>query len=227
MNDQLTAEVVRRRIAEVRAEIAQLTDRSVRIVGVTKTHPDDVVVAALQAGLVDLGENYAQDLRARAGAAPILATGVAPRWHFIGQLQSNKVRLIAGDVWCWQTVDRSSIIAEIARRDPGARIMVQVDLAGIPGRGGCRIAEVSGLVGEAGRAGLAVIGLMAVGVPGPPELSRTGFAQVVRTAEDLGLAERSIGMSGDYRVAVEEGSTMVRLGSLLFGDRRVRGASSQ
>jgi len=211
-----TVEVVRSRLAAVRHAIAQVTDREVCVVCVTKTHGDDVVAAALSAGLVDLGENYAQELRERS----VPPTGVQPRWHFIGQLQTNKVRLVADRVWCWQSVDRHSLVAELARRVPGARVMVQVDLADRPGRGGCAAGEVPGLVRTAVDAGLDVVGLMGVGPPGPAEEARPAFRRLVGLAEDLGLPERSIGMSGDYLVAVEEGSTMVRLGSVLLGSRR-------
>ncbi len=216
MSDPVDAELVAARLQEVRRSIGELTDREVRIVGVTKTHGDDLVAAALAAGLVDLGENYAQELRDR-----VLPTSIAAdvRWHFIGRLQSNKVRLVADRVWCWQSVDRASLVPELARRAPGARVMVQVDLAGIPGRGGCELVEVPALVDLAVGAGLEVVGLMGVGPPGTAEDARLPFRRLVELADDLGLPERSIGMSGDFGVAVEEGSTTVRLGSVLFGAR--------
>lgn len=202
---------------DVRRRIAERTDRDVRIVCVTKAHPPEVAAAALAAGFVDLGENYAQELRSKAeglaGADP------APRWHFVGRLQSNKVRLIAEHVELWHTIDRPGIADAVAKRAPGARVLVQLDLAGLPGRGGCDPAEVPGVVASARRAGLDVVGLMGVGVPGPAELSRAGFRELCRIADELGLPERSIGMSADLEVAVEEGATIVRVGSDLVGPR--------
>jgi pyridoxal phosphate enzyme (YggS family) len=206
------------RLARLRARIGELTDRDVRVVCVTKGHPTSVVVAALAAGCTDLGESYAQELRAKLAE---LGSHVdpAPQWHFIGRLQSNKVRQLAGAVSWWHTVDRAPLAEEIARRAPEARVLVQLDLAGIEGRGGCEPGEAPGLVERCRDLGLDVVGLMGVGVPGPPELSRSGFAHLVSMADELGLPERSIGMSGDVDVAVEEGATIVRVGSALVGDR--------
>lgn len=219
-DQQVTVELLIERLAALRAAFAERSDREVQIVGVTKRHPVDVVGVAREAGLVDLAENYAQELRAKAAALGSAAAGTgAVRWHFIGQLQSNKVRLIAADVSCWQSVDRFGVAEQIARRQPGARVMVQLDLAGLEGRGGCPPGEAAVLVDRCRGLGLDVVGLMGVGAPGPPEDARPGFRTLVGLADDLGLPERSIGMSGDALVAVEEGSTMVRLGSVLFGPR--------
>ena len=216
----LTPELVEERLAVLRAAFAERTDREVRIVGVTKRHPVPVIALALDAGLVDLAENYAQELRAKAAELGSAAAGTGPvRWHFIGQLQSNKVRLIADDVSCWQSVDRDGVAEQIARRHPGATVMVQLDLAGIPGRGGCPPGEAAALVDRCRSLDLDVVGLMGVGAPGTADEARPGFRTLVSLADELGLPERSIGMSGDALVAVEEGSTMVRLGSALFGPR--------
>ncbi len=137
----------------------------------------------------------------------------------IGGVQRNKVRRLAGIVSLWQTVDRADLVDELVRRAPGARILVQVDPAGTPGKGGCPPAEVEGLVARAGDGGLDVAGLMTVGVIGDAEATSAAFRVVTRLADDLGLAERSMGMSGDLESAVEHGSTMVRIGRALFGDR--------
>lgn len=201
----------------LRRRIAERTDRDVRIVCVTKGHPPSVAAAAVEAGFVDLGENYAQELRDK--APQIAAAGSAPRWHFIGRLQTNKVRTVAELVHLWQSVDRASLAEQIARRAPGASVLVQVDLAGIEGRGGCRPEEVTDLVHRCTAVGLDVRGLMGVAPPGDPETSRTGFRLLDRAASDLGLVERSIGMSADLDVAVEEGATIVRVGSALLGAR--------
>lgn len=215
--DRLTEQIAQRG-ESLRARIDALATRPVRIVAVTKGHPVEVVVAAVAAGYGDLGENYAQEM---VGKARELEghPAVKPRWHFIGNLQTNKVRSLAPLVDLWQTVDRASLVGELARRSPGARVLVQVDLAGIAGRGGCPRSDTPQLVGLAADAGLEVVGLMAVGPPGPPEDSREGFAWLRQEAEALGLPEVSMGMSGDLEVAVAEGATMVRVGSALVGER--------
>ena len=217
----LTDEIAARSV-ELRRRIAERTDRDVRIVCVTKGHPIDVARAAFAAGFEDLGENYAQDLLRKADGWQ----EPRPRWHFIGRLQSNKVRSLTPVVSLWQSVDRESVATEITRRAPGARVLVQLDLAGLPDRGGCQPDDAPALVRRCTELGLDVGGLMGVGVPGPPEGSRPGFRLLGRIADDLGLPIRSMGMSADIDVAVEEGSTMVRIGSQLVGPRPDRPASN-
>jgi PLP dependent protein len=205
---------------DLRRRIAERTDRDVRIVCVTKAHPPEVAAAARLAGFADLGENYAQELAGKVEALAGLEERAGPvRWHFIGQLQTNKVRLVADVVDLWHTVDRPSLAAELAKRAPGARVLVQLDLAGIAGRGGCEPVDAPALVARCGELGLAVEGLMGVGPPGPAEDARAGFRLLAGLADDLGLAERSMGMSGDLEVAVDEGATIVRVGSALVGPR--------
>lgn len=203
---------------------------SVRIVAVTKGFGVDAVGAAVTAGMTDIGENYADELVAKAAAlgaaAPEAGAGdpardgcAPPVWHFLGAVQRNKVARLAPVVTWWQTVSRVAEGQAIARRRAGATVLVQVDVAGLPGRGGCPPGEVPGLVGALREEDLDVAGLMAVGPPGPPEVSRPGFAQVSLLADSLDLPVRSMGMSDDLEVALAEGSTMVRLGRALFGER--------
>lgn len=191
-----------------------------RVVAVTKGFGPETVVAAVGAGLMDVGENYAQELLAKADeAGKKWGPGIRPCWHFIGRLQRNKIRKIAHLVDLWQSVDRTEAAVEIARRAPGASVLVQVDVAGIGDRGGCPPKDTAQLVAGCQRAGLEVAGLMAVGEPGPPESARPGFRLLAAQAADLGLAELSMGMSDDIEIAVEEGATMVRVGTALFGPR--------
>jgi pyridoxal phosphate enzyme (YggS family) len=187
----------------------------VRILAVTKGHPPDAVRAALAAGLSDIGEDRAHELVAK--AAELEAE--QPRWHFIGQLQRNKVRQIAHLVDVWQSVDRLRLGEEIAKRAPGASVLIEVNLTDDPDRGGTRPGLVPGLVEGLRDLGLQVDGLMAVGPQGAPEEVRGGFGRVRALADDLGLVERSLGMSDDLELAVQEGSTMVRVGTALFGGR--------
>ena len=199
---------------------------------VTKGFGPEAVRAALAVGLADVGENYAQELveKARAlaewevgpQAGPDAGSEPAPRFHFIGRLQRNKVRQVAGLIAVWQSVDRAELADEIARRAPGAVVLVQLNLSGEDQKGGCDAGEAPRLVAHAREAGLEVRGLMGVGPTGPPEAARPGFRQLVSLADELGLPVRSIGMSADLEVAVEEGSTMVRVGTDLFGERPLR-----
>jgi uncharacterized pyridoxal phosphate-containing UPF0001 family protein len=113
-------------------------------------------------------------------------------------------------------------VREIAKRAPGAAVLVQVNLSGETQKGGCDRSAVPELVAEARAAGLDVRGLMGVGPAGEPEAARAGFRWLVDRAAELDLPERSIGMSADLEVAVQEGATMIRVGRDLFGPRPPR-----
>lgn len=203
-------------VARLREHIARRTDRPVRLIAVTKSFGVEAVTAAMAAGCHDIGENYAQELVDKIDRL----TGPRPTVHFIGQLQSNKIRRLAELVDLWHTIDRSSVVRELARRRPGAAVLVQVDATGEPGKGGCAPTGVTALVDECRSAGLVVRGLMTVGpTDADPGRTRRAFADVARRAFELDLAELSMGMSGDLDIALDEGSTMVRIGSAIFGDR--------
>jgi len=212
-----------RRLAAVRARIEAAAPDPGRVVllPVTKGFGPEAVRTAVAAGLGAVGENYADELVAKA-AAVVGAAGTPPEWHFLGAVQRNKVARLAPLVSCWQAVARIEEGRAIARRHPGARVLVQVDVAGLPGRGGVPPAEVPGLVTALRVEELDVAGLMAVGPPGPPESARPGFREVTRLADGLGLSVRSMGMTDDLEVALEEGATLVRVGRALFGDRPPR-----
>jgi len=222
--DPLLVEVIAERRETLQRRITELVDRDVRVVCVTKGHPPVVAASAIAAGFSDLGENYAQELRDKAAALEVVAAegSSSPRWHFIGTLQTNKVRLVAGVVDLWHTIDRPSLAEQVARRAPGASVLVQLDLAGLPGRGGCPPEHAPELVARCRELGLDVRGLMGVGPPGEPEDARPGFRLLDRTATELGLDERSIGMSADLEVALEEGATILRIGTALVGPRPQR-----
>jgi uncharacterized pyridoxal phosphate-containing UPF0001 family protein len=196
---------------------------AVTVVGVTKQQPDGVIADAVAAELFDLGENRADALAQRAAANP----DARIRWHYLGQIQRNKISKIAPFVALWQSVDRPALGPAIARHAPGAQVLVEVNLTDDPNRGGASLATVPGLVRDLSAEGLVVRGLMAVGPLGGAEAARPGFTAVVRCAEELGLAVRSLGMSDDIDVAVACGSTMVRVGTALFGMRRdLRGGTT-
>jgi len=187
----------------------------IRVVGVTKGFGPEAVRAASGAGLRDLGENYAGELVAKAAA---VGGAGAPVWHFLGAVQRNKVQALAPIVGLWQSVARESEGARIARFAPGASVLVQVDTTGLPGRNGCPPPEVGDLARRLADLGLDVRGLMTVAAPGPAA-AREAFTAVGRLADQLGLEERSMGMSDDLEAAVAAGTTMVRVGRALFGER--------
>ncbi len=190
------------------------------MLAVTKGFGPDAVAAVASAGCRMIGENYAQELLDKRAVAADAGLAI----HFIGRLQSNKVRLVADDVAVWETVDRPSLVDEIARRAPGATVLIQVNTTGEPNKGGCPPDEVRALLGRAGAAGLAVDGLMTVGpTEGGAEAARPGFRLVRALVAELGLATCSMGMTDDLDVAVQEGTTRVRLGTALFGPRPPRG----
>lgn len=203
------------RVADVRARIAAVSGgRPVTLVAVTKSFGRDAVVAARAAGLDDLAESYAQELIAKGDAI-----GAGGRWHFVGAVQRRKVRALAPFVHLWQSVDRLAAGSEIARHAPGASVLVQVNVTGLADRNGCGWDEAPALVDGLRDLGLNVRGLMAVGDRGDP---RPQFRRLAELGGRLQLDELSMGMSGDLEAAVEEGSTMVRVGEALFGSRPVR-----
>jgi hypothetical protein len=204
-------------VAGVRARIAEAAARAGRdpstitLVAATKSASIEQVNAVIAAGVPDVGENRAQDLMAKADRA----TGA--RWHFLGRLQRNKVRGLAPWVESWDSVDREPLGLEIARRAPGARVLVEVNLGEEPQKGGCPPPAVPALVEALVEAGLVVDGLMTV----PPHDGepRRWFSALRDLAGKIGVAELSMGMSDDFDVAVEEGATVVRVGRSLFGPR--------
>ncbi len=205
---------VRRRVRDA-AVRAGRDPAEVLLIGASKTVDADRLATALDAGLTDLGENRAQELLAK---APELAAHVPPpTWHFVGQLQRNKVTGLVPWVTCWHSVDRFALGEAIARRVPGARILVEVNLDDEPRKGGCAPAETGALVDALRELDLDVAGLMTVA----PQVGdrREWFAALRDLATTLELRELSMGMSDDFEAAVEEGATMVRVGRALFGDR--------
>jgi PLP dependent protein len=217
----MTGSSVGERVGAVRARIATAARAAgrdpdgVRLVAACKTVDVARVAEAVAAGVDDLGENRAQELLRK---APELAdTGAGVTWHFLGALQRNKVRPLAPWVRCWQSVDRAELGATLARHAPGARVLVEVNLAGEPQKAGCAPGDVGTLVDELRGAGLDVAGLMTV----PPHEGdpRPWFAMLRDLASRWDLAELSMGMTDDFEAAIAEGSTMVRIGRALFGAR--------
>ena len=217
----LTAATVGEGLAEVRARVERAGGDwdAITLVAVTKDFGIDAIDAVLANGLRDCGENRAEQLVEKA-AAP---SAEEVRWHYLGNVQRNKVARLAPSVHLWQGVDRLAAGEEIAKRAPGAAVLVQMNVSGEAQKHGCRADEVHRLVDGLRTAGLDVRGLMAVGPTGPAEAARPGFRLLSAQADRLGLPVRSMGMTEDLEVAVQEGSTMLRVGRGLFGARnRVR-----
>lgn len=191
------------------------TPERVKLIAVTKGHGVEVVDEAVTAGLLDLGENYAQELVEKAQRPQPADV----RWHFIGRIQRNKVRMLAPYVHMWHGVDREEVGAEIARRAPGAAVLVQVNATGEESKAGCTPTELPGLLDALRGITLDVRGLMTIAPAGARDVAREAFEKVRKLADSHALAEVSMGMSDDLDLAVAAGATMVRVGSALFGPR--------
>jgi pyridoxal phosphate enzyme (YggS family) len=198
----------------------------VRIVAVTKSHGPEAVRAALAAGLEDVGENRVQEALAKQE----LLSDVPARWHLIGSLQRNKARHAIGRFVLIHSVDRADLATELDRRgspDRSQEVLVEVNCSGEPQKGGVEPEALAGLLEViSGLPRLALSGLMTMAALTEDERSQRAAFGRLRELRDrmqaagYSLPELSMGMSGDYSVAVEEGATMVRLGTLLFGERR-------
>ncbi|BDG01762.1 YggS family pyridoxal phosphate-dependent enzyme [Anaeromyxobacter oryzae] len=203
------------RLRAVRAGIPA----DVTLVAVSKTQPAEAIREAYAAGQRDFGENYAQEWRAKAEALADLAD---LRWHFIGGLQTNKVKYLAGKVAYVHTVDRLELAQELSRRSAQkgavARVFLEVNVGGEASKEGCAPEAVPELArAVSAMPALEVVGLMCI--PPPGDDPRPHFRRLRALRDHLGLRELSMGMSADWRIAVEEGSTFVRVGTAIFGAR--------
>ncbi|HZW36096.1 MAG: YggS family pyridoxal phosphate-dependent enzyme [Deltaproteobacteria bacterium] len=203
---------------------------SIRLVAVSKTHPVERVAEAYAAGLRVFGENYVQEAEEKVRAFP------DAEWHLIGRLQSNKARKAASLFGWVQSVDSLRLLAELSRRcvEGGKRmpVLIEVNLAGEESKAGVPPGELPALLSSAAALqGVRVRGLMAIPpMTEDPEESRPYFARLrellgrCATLEGAGgeLTELSMGMSNDFEAAIEEGATMVRVGTAIFGSRARR-----
>ena len=215
------------RLAAVRAEVARACERAgrdaaeVTVVGVTKTQPVEAVRDALLARLSDFGENRAQELAPKAEAAA--EAGLAPRWHFIGHLQRNKVRQVLPHTAVLHSLDSERLIDEIERRATHPLpCYLEVNVGGEASKEGIVPHDLPSLLAAAqGAHHIEVAGLMTVApLAGDPEQARPIFRRLRELARAHGLDGLSMGMTDDYAVAIEEGATVVRIGRAIFGARR-------
>jgi pyridoxal phosphate enzyme (YggS family) len=231
-NEDLDLNKIPARLAEVKQRIDEATRRagrapgSARLVAVSKGKPAEAIRAAFAAGQRDFGENYAQELAAKADALGDLA---GLRWHAIGQLQRNKAKQVARVASVIHSVDRADLVSELDRR-AGAMsrkidVLVEVNVAGEATKSGCAPEEAGAVLDAIAKApNLRAVGLMTM-APffDEPELARPTFAELRALQGKLGgasaLPELSMGMSHDFEVAIEEGATLVRVGTAIFGAR--------
>lgn len=226
-------------LARVREEIARIqaaegVSGRVTIVGVTKGHPADAVRAAVAAGLEDVGENRVQEAlhkQDEVGAVPV-------RWHLIGHLQTNKAKFVPGRFALVHSVDSERVAGALAAAHRRAAeggavaaaaalpVLLQVNVAGEEQKSGCGLDEAEAIAHRiAAMPELALTGLMTMAPLTSDEAAQRGVFAGLRALRDglaaqgLDVPELSMGMSADYRAAVAEGSTMVRLGTVIFGER--------
>ena len=219
-------EAVRERINRA-CEKAGRGAETVKLLAVSKTKPVEMIQAALALGQFDFGENYAQELRDKAA----VITDSRIRWHFIGALQRNKVKYLVGKVVMVHSIDSAELIAEIEKRAEaqGIKVPVLLELKLSPEQTKSGV-DPGNLVSLAERAlesrAVELHGLMTMAPYFPePEQSRPYYIKLRETRDELAkhlgkaLPELSMGMSQDFEVAIEEGATMVRVGTAIFGAR--------
>ena len=223
------ADPIAETLSAVRAEIDQAAlsvgrdPSDVTLIAVSKAFPAEAITRALTAGQSDFGENRVQEL-----VRKFETLGTEPVWHYVGRLQRNKVRQVLRTGATIHSVDRLELASEInARADRPVRILLEVNVTGEPQKGGVEPEDLPRLVEAAlEMPNLEVVGLMTMArKTGDPELARPYFAELARLRDVLVegyspmIRHLSMGMSQDYRVAVEEGATMVRVGEAIFGPR--------
>jgi pyridoxal phosphate enzyme (YggS family) len=231
---------VARNLAQIREEIARVQaaeglGNDVSIVAVTKGHPAAAVVAAADVGLKDVGENRVQEALEKRTEL----TDIPVRWHLIGHLQTNKARFVPGNFSVVHSVDSLRVAEALVTAQRRAReqsesasentltVLLQLNVSGESHRSGCAPERVSQLAHQvSGLPGLQLRGLMTMApFTGEERVQRDAFCRLrlLRDrlqAEGFHMPELSMGMSGDYKAAVAEGATLVRLGTVLFGERQ-------
>lgn len=231
VSEELTAEAIAARLRDVRRAVEDAAAKAgrpgaARLLVVSKNKPAEAVRAAYAAGQREFGENYAQELSQKAAALRDL-DGIV--WHFIGRLQRNKAKQIVEVARHVHTVDRVELAVELGKRaaavDTQLRVLVEVNVSGEASKGGCAPEEL-GAVLEAIRAAphLAAAGLMTIPPDTEDPAEARPFFATLRALRDAhggaaALPELSMGMTHDFPVAIQEGATIVRIGTAVFGAR--------
>lgn len=220
ISDQVRANVadVERRIAAACSRVGRRSDE-VTLVAVSKTFPAEAASAAISAGVMNLGENRVQEARDK---KPLVAGSA--RWHLIGHLQSNKAKDAVKLFDVIQTIDSLELAERVARmaESEGKRqdVMIEVNIGREPQKAGVAPEDVEALAKSVMKLpALAVSGLMAIPPAVDGDAVRPYFRELRVMATELGLPQLSIGMTDDFEIAIEEGSTVVRVGRAIFGTR--------
>lgn len=196
----------------------------VTLVAVSKGHPVSDIARLYEFGHRDFGENRASELAEKAAVLPDDI-----RWHFVGSLQSNKTRLVRSPTWLLHSMDRASLAKAWAKGmgDPPP-VLLQVDVGDEEQKGGAAPDELDALCNRATGLGIEVRGLMAIPPQQPdPELVRPYFIRLRELSERLepiapGAVDLSMGMTDDFEVAIEEGASLIRVGTAIFGPRHLQ-----
>jgi pyridoxal phosphate enzyme (YggS family) len=221
-------EALPERLAQVRAELARRAPQQVTIVAVTKGFGTDAIRAALGAGIADVGENRVQEAVQKQEALGAGSREPGIRWHLIGHLQRNKARVVAGRFDLVHSLDSLELARELDRRSPAPqRVLVQVNVAGEAQKSGCAPEDAPMLARQiAALEHLRLEGLMTLApLTDDEDVQRRTFRGLrvlrdrIKEEEGVWLPTLSMGMSDDYASAVQEGATVIRLGTALFGPR--------
>jgi len=223
----MSFEALPERLAQVRAEIARRAAHPVTIVAVTKGLGIDAVHAALRAGLPDIGENRVQEAVQKQEEFGARSPELGIRWHLIGHLQRNKAKLVPGRFELVHSVDSLALATELDKRASGLRVLLQVNVAGEEQKSGCALDEARPLARQISALGnVRLEGLMTMApLTDDVEVQRRTFRglrvlrDTIKEEDGIWLPTLSMGMSGDYATAVQEGATVIRLGTVLFGAR--------
>ena len=223
----MSFEALPERLAQVRADIARRAAQPVTIIAVTKGFGVDAVRAGIAAGLLDIGENRVQEALKKQMELGAGSQELGIRWHLIGHLQSNKAKLVPGRFELVHSVDSLELATELDKRASGLRVLLQVNVAGEEQKSGCAPDEARPLARQISALGnVRLEGLMTMApFTDDVELQRRTFRglrvlrDTIKEEDGIWLPTLSMGMSGDYATAVQEGATVIRLGTVLFGAR--------
>ena len=215
MTSETYFEEVKERLEVINEIIDAKAQNPVTLIGVTKGFTHEEVNIASELGIKNFGENYAQELLTK---NPLVDPEIS--WHYIGQLQSNKIRKISHLVDVWHSVTSLKLAREIHKRNDQAQILLQVSLMGPSNSKGFEVEQLPQLISELRDMNIDISGLMTMGVPGDMVATRVVFKELRKLADTFELPECSMGMSDDFEIALECGASMIRVGSAIFGNRR-------
>ncbi|MED5445429.1 MAG: YggS family pyridoxal phosphate-dependent enzyme [Actinomycetota bacterium] len=215
MTSETYSKEIKERLEEINGIIDAKAQNPVTLIGVTKGFTHEEVNIASKLGVKNFGENYAQELLTK---NPLVDPEIS--WHYIGQLQSNKIRKISHLVDVWHSVTSLKLAREIHKRNDQAQILLKVSLMGPSNSKGFEVEQLPQLISELRDMNIDISGLMTMGVPGDMVATRVVFKELRKLADTFELPECSMGMSDDFEIALESGASMIRVGSAIFGNRR-------